>query len=878
MKRVALCGLLVLGMSLAAGAQRLPDTVTPHHYILKFTPDLKTAKFAGEETIHGDVNRPTREIVLNALEIEFQKVTVQALPGGPVQTAKVTLQPEQETATFTVEQELPKGLVEIKVEYTGTLNDQLRGLYLSKSDTRRYAMTQMEPTDARRAFPCWDEPAYKAPFNISVVADQGDTAISNGKIEKDEPGPGPGKHTITFAMTPKMSTYLVALGVGDFKCVEGSADGIPVRICTTPDKVELGKVALESAEHILHFYNQYYSIKYPYGKLDVVASPDFSAGAMENTADIVYREALLLVDERTASPDFRKLVADVLAHEMAHQWFGDLVTMKWWDDIWLNEGFATWMSPKPVRAWHPEWNNRMDEVRSDNEAKAVDSLAATRAIRTPANTPAEISGLFDAIAYSKTAAVLRMVESYVGPETYRQGVNQYLQDHAYGNATAEDFWNTIARVSGKPVDKIMKSFVDQPGVPLLSVSAKCAGGFTTVELKQQRFFYDRKGMEAANNELWQIPVCLKTLGASGQVETQCELLTRKEQSFTLKGCAPWVAGNAEALGYYRTAYAPQDYAKLTAAVETNLSAEEQVALVADQWALVREGRSSLGDFLHLAENMRDVPNRSAWATIASRLNDIADYYATTEDQVQYQAWVRNLLQPMLQELGWKPAPEESQERRGLRPIVILTLGYAGRDHEVIAQATRLVEQSMSDPGSVDPTLVGSLTQLAAVNGDSGLYEKYLAAMKAAKSPEEHYRYFYGLADFRRPELVERSLEYALSPEVRNQDSTGFLGSMLGSADPQVRAQTWAFIKSHWAELEKRMASYTRGEIFASTASMCDARDRDDVQAFFAQHRIASAERSERQAVEWIDNCIDIRARESSRLAAWLKQQTPRGGN
>lgn len=878
MKRVAACCLFVLGLTLLAEAQRLPDTVTPHHYILKFTPDLKTAKFAGQETIHGDVNRPTKEVVLNALEIDFQQVTVQALPGGPVQTAKVTLQPEKEMATFTVDQELPKGPVEIKIEYTGTLNDQLRGFYLSKSKTRRYAMTQMEATDARRAFPCWDEPAYKAPFDISVVADQGDTAISNGRIEKDEPGPGPGKHTVTFSRTPKMSTYLVALGVGDFKCLEGGSDGIPIRICTTPDKVELGKVALASAEHILHFYNQYYSIKYPYGKLDVVASPDFSAGAMENTADIVYREVLLLVDERTASPDFRKLVADVLAHEMAHQWFGDLVTMKWWDDIWLNEGFATWMSSKPVRAWHPEWNNRLDEVQSDNEAKSVDSLASTRAIRTPANTPAEISELFDAIAYNKTAAVLRMVESYVGPETYRQGVNQYLQEHAYGNATAEDFWNTIAKVSGKPVDKIMKGFVDQPGVPLVSVSAKCAGGSTTVELKQQRFFYDRKALEAGNDELWQIPVCLKTPGAAGTVATKCELLTRKEQTFTLKGCAPWMAGNADAKGYYRTAYAPADLSKLTSAAGKSLSAEEQVALVEDQWAMVRAGRSSLGDYLQLAESMRNVRNRAAWDTLATHLQDVGDYVVTDADRAQYQAWVRNLLRPTLQELGWQSTPEESTDRKSLRATVVFALGYVGGDREVIAQATRLVNQAMSGSAGVDPTLLATITPLAAVNGDQALYDKYFAAMKAAKSPEEYYRYFYGLTAFRRPELVERNLEYALSPEVRNQDATGFLGTILRSTDPQKRKQAWAFIKGHWPELENRLASYTRGAIFGATASMCDAQDRDDVQAFFAQHPVPSAERTQRQSLEQMNNCIDMREQQGARLASWLKQQPERGGN
>ena len=877
MKRFALGCVLVLGLTLAAAAQRLPDTVTPHHYILKFTPDLKTAKFTGEETIHGTVNRPTKEIVLNALEIEFQKVTVQTLPGGPVQIAKVTLQPEKEIATLTVEQELPKGPVEIKIEYTGTLNDQLRGFYLSKSKTRRYAMTQMEATDARRAFPCWDEPAYKAPFNISVVADKGDTAISNGRIEKDEPGPGPDQHTITFSQTPKMSTYLVALGVGDFKCVEGSSDGIPIRICTTPDKVELGKVALESAEHILHFYDQYYSIKYPYGKLDVLASPDFSAGAMENTADIVYREVLLLVDERTASPDFRKLVADVLAHEMAHQWFGDLVTMKWWDDIWLNEGFATWMSPKPVRAWHPEWNNRLDEVQSDNEAKGVDSLAATRAIRTPANTPAEISELFDAIAYNKTAAVLRMVENYVGPETYRQGVNQYLQGHAYGNATAEDFWNTIARVSGKPVDRIMKSFVDQPGVPLVSVSAKCAGGSTTVDLKQGRFFYDRK-LESGNDELWQIPVCLKTLAASGKQESRCELLTQKQQSFTWKGCAPWIAANADARGYYRTSYASADLSKLAAAASGELSAEEQVVLVDDQWAMVRAGRSSLGDYLQLAESMKDIRNRAAWEALDGHLQDVSDYVVGDADRAQYQAWVRNLLHPALQELGWQSSPEESADRKALRATVILTLGYAGRDQEVIAHATRLVRQAMGGGASVDPTLLATITPLAAIHGDQALYEEYLAAMKAAKSPEEYYRYFYGLAAFRRPELVERNLRYALSPEVRNQDATGFLGSILGSTDPRKRKQAWSFIKANWPQLENRLASYTRGDIFGATAAMCDASDRDDVQAFFAQHPIPSAERTMRQSLERMNNCIDMREQQGSRLALWLKQQPEKGGN
>ena len=303
-----------------------------------------------------------------------------------------------------------------------------------------------------------------------------------------------------------------------------------------------------------------------------------------------------------------------------------------------------------------------------------------------------------------------------------------------------------------------------------------------------------------------------------------------------------------------------------------------MALVEDQWALVRAGRSNLGDYLQLAESMKNVRNRAAWETMDAHLDYVGDYVVSDADRAQYQAWVRNLLQPTMQELGWKAAPEESTDRKGLRATVAFTLGYAGRDPETIAQATRLVNQAMSGSATVDPTLLASMTQLAAINGDAALYQRYLAAMKAAKSPEEYYRYFYGLAEFRRPELVQRNLEYALSPEVRNQDATGFLGAMLRSTDASKRAQVWTFVKGHWPGLENRLASYTRGEIFGATSAMCDAGERDDVQAFFAEHRIDSADRTMRQSVERMNMCISMRTQQSARLQSWLKQQPAGGGN
>src|SRR6204780_4795714 len=358
-----------------------------------------------------------------------------------------------------VEKPLPAGPATVHITYTGILNSEMRGLYLGKDDQgRKYAATQFEATDARRAFPSFDEPDYKATFDITAVAGKGLVAISNQKVLSDTAGPGD-KHSVTFATTAKMSSYLAALVVGNFEYIEGEADGIPIRIYSTPGKKEMGKFALETAEHVLGYYDKYFGIKYPYGKLDLIGLPDFSAGAMENTGCITFREVVLLIDEQHGSVGLKKTIASVIAHEMAHQWFGDLVTMKWWDDIWLNEGFATWMETKPVAKWKPEWNYDLDNVSGTGGTLNVDSLANTRPIHQAAETPAQIQELFDGIAYGKAASVLRMLESYLGEETFRAGVNAYLKEHQYGNSTADDFWDTQAKTSKNPVDKTIPTGV-----------------------------------------------------------------------------------------------------------------------------------------------------------------------------------------------------------------------------------------------------------------------------------------------------------------------------------------------------------------------------------------------------------------------------------
>jgi aminopeptidase N len=875
MKKLILFCVSLFLFSVAAVAQKLPEIATPHHYILTLAPDFKTDTFTGDEVIHGDTLKATNKIVLNALEIEFQEVTIQALPAGKngkageVQKVTVTSDPQSEMATLQFPNEIPAGPFELKIKYKGILNGQLRGFYLSKGNGRKYAVSQMEPTDARRAFPSFDEPAYKAPFDISLIVDEGDTAISNGSIVSDTPGPGPDKHTLKFSMTPKMSTYLVAMMVGDFKCIGDKQDGIPIRVCSTPDKIQLTNVALGDAKDILHFYNQYYGIKYPFKKLDIIAFPDFSAGAMENTAAITYRETLLLVDEKNVSGNLRKTVADVLAHEMAHQWFGDLVTMQWWNDIWLNEGFATWMSPKPQKTNHPQWNVALDEVQDSGNSMNIDSTKNTRAIRTDATTTNEIAELFDGIAYGKTASVLRMLESYLGEQTFRDGVNLYLKEHAYGNATAEDFWGAMTRVSGKPVDRIMQSYVTQAGVPLVSVKTKCEANKTEVALEQQRFFQNKELLEAASPEVWQIPVCYSTKAGK-----QCMVLDQKAKTFTVPECVAGSNFNAGGSGYYRVAYDAESLNQLLQSV-AKMSPQEKVSLLDNQWALTRADRNSVGDYLALVEALKNSRERAVLERIADRLQYVHDNLLTDADRPRFEAWVQQLMRPALTEFGWKSAAGEDSEKKTARASVIKALGFSGADPQVTATAKQMVLAALDGKTQLEPELRHALVDLTAKYGDTDLYDRYVQQARASRSPEEFYTWLYGLTSFEKPELVKRTLEYSLSDEVRNQDFEGILSS---TAEPVANQQaSWDFIKANWNRIKPKLATYSPGTIIKSTQEFCQPALRTDVQNFFTQNAIPGADRSLRQTLERIDNCLNLKQQQETNLATWLQRRPGSSG-
>jgi aminopeptidase N len=875
--------IIVAALSSLTAAQRLPSGVVPEHYDLTFTPDLEKATFGGEETIQVKVMNRGAAVTMNAAEIEIQEASI--TQGETTQPAQVTFAPEKEQVTLTASAVLEPGPATIHIKFTGVLNDKLRGFYLAKTKLRNYGVTQFEATDARRAFPSFDEPALKAKFDITLIIDQGDTAISNGHIMADVSGPGAGKHTVKFSTTPKMSTYLVAMAVGDFQCSESSSENVPIRVCGTPDKKPLQAAALRYAGEILKYYNQYYGTPYPFGKLDIVGAPDFEAGAMENTAAIFYRESLLFIDDKNSSIDAHQAVFEVLAHEMAHQWFGDLVTMKWWDNLWLNEGFATWMALKPSQALHPEWGATLDAVKETDEALTVDALANTHAIRAKAETPDEINQLFDAISYQKGASVLRMVEAYVSPDVFRRGVNSYLRKFAYANATAEDFWSAITIASGgRPVDKIMPGFVEQSGEPLVKVQTACVSPpkqaaakpakgkrarrpiqphpKTEITLSQERFFAD--GKEDTSAKTWMIPVCIK----SGDNKPFCQLLNERRQVVPLVGCSPWVFTNANAVGYYRTQYDAELFRKLTDAV-ADLSTAERISLVRDESALLKAGTEKVGPLLDLISALSVDQKKSVVESYTPALRLINDYLLTPSDRDAYHSWVRATFRPAMAKVRWEPAPGESDDTRELRAELVRILGEAGEDPETIRESTRLARQYLKDPPSVDPTLARNVLRIAARYGDAQLLDEYLAAMMRMSSPEQFYNVGDSLSEFRGEPLVERVLQVAVSAETRNQDAAYAIGGVLGN--PANQNTAWAWVKAHWPDVEKKITMSSGAAVVAATRRACDAGMRDDVQKFFTEHKVPSSERALKQTTEQINACISLRDRQQGNLAAWLEQ-------
>ena len=858
----------------SADAVVLPANVKPNKYRLTLQPDLNTFTFKGEQTVDIEILEPTARIVLNAAELEITGVALRR-NGSGTSTHAVSLDADTETVTLDFGRTLSPGRAQLEMEFTGILNDRLVGFYRSEyqdaeGQTRHLATTQFEATDARRAFPCWDEPAQKAVFDVTLIFDEAYQAVSNTPIV-EESSPAPGLRSVRFGETPIMSTYLLAFVVGDLVSVEAdAADGTRVGIWTTRGKENQAGFALDTSVKLLGYFNEYFGIPYPLPKLDHIAIPDFAAGAMENWGAVTYRETALLVDPENSSAGTRQRVAEVVAHEMAHMWFGDLVTMEWWDDLWLNESFASWMGTKAVDWLFPEWEMWTQFVNMDtNRALSLDGLKNSHPIEQEVKNPAEVSQLFDAISYSKGGSVIRMLENFLGPEVFQGGLYRYLKGHEYGNARTQDLWAALEEESGLPVTNIMDSWVKQTGYPVLQVQAARSEDEVQVSLSQERFVYDRLlGEEEPNPEVWQVPVTVSAPGAS----SASMVMEAKEAAVSLLAASPasdWYKVNADQTGFYRVNYTNEDWQRLAPAIRSlELPATDRLGIQNDAYALSRAGLLPITQFLELAGSYSGETDASVWSDLASNLRDIEQLIADEPVRPAYQRFGRELFAPAARRAGWTPRPDDGHLDSLLRSTV---LGQSGtyNDPETLAQATDLFQRYLSDPDAVHPDLRGVVFSLAAQAGERATYDQLWELEERASLQEEKIRLLLAMSRFQDVNLLNDTLERALSSRVRSQDTITVVAGV--AANPAGREPAWEFVKSNWAEFDRRYGGGGFGlmRLVSIVNSFTTEERMADVERFFTENPAPAAERTIRQALERMR--LNIRWLEQNRpaLNAWF---------
>ena len=848
----------------SADAVVLPDTVRPVHYDLTLTPNFDDFTFAGEVDITVSMEPGASEITLNCAEIDIHTASVNWTDASGEQehaASGVAYDTDNERAIISIPSAPADGLVgnpHLRMTFTGELNDKLRGFYRSQytnpeGETAYLATTQFEATDARRSLPCWDEPAVKASFQVTLNIPQDMQAVSNTPIIEERHGDD-GLKTLVFDKTPVMSTYLLAYVIGDLTHIEKeAADGTVVGVWMTRGKEEQGQFALDTSVKLLSFFNDYFGIPYPLPKMDHLAIPDFAAGAMENWGCITYRETALLVDPANSSAGTRQRVAEVVAHEMAHMWFGDLVTMEWWDDLWLNESFATWVGTKAVDWLFPEWSMWTQFVNMDtNRAFSLDSLKNSHPIEQEVANPAEVSQLFDAISYSKGGSVLRMLEHFLTPSVFRTGLNVYLNRHSYQNARTTDLWTALEEASGQPVNTIMGSWTGQTGYPVLDVAASPSDGGLALEVRQERFVYDSiLGEDSGDDEeqVWPVPLTVTAAGAP----ITARLVNAA--SDTVPVAAPsepdWFKVNPDQTGFYRVNYTDTDRERLaTVVADRALPATDRLGIQNDAYALSRAGLLPVTRFLSLAESYQDETDASVWSDLATNLREIEGMISEEPYLDAFHAFGRRLFAPAAQRSGWEPQPGEGHLDSLLRSTVLSQAGVYG-DPAVISQAQELFEGYQADPSNVRPDLRGVVFSLVAQEGDRAMYDRIWELERAAELHEEKIRLLMSLARFQQEDLLRETLDRSLSDDVRLQDTIFVVSAV--AANNRGRNIAWDFLKEQWDEFDRRYGSGGFGlmRLVAITNSFTSNEKRDDVAAFFEEHPTPAAERTIRQALERI---------------------------
>ena len=839
---------------------RLPAGATPNRYDIRLRPALDDSTFIGTVSIQLDVAIETDTFVLNAAELTIGECSVNGTP------ATAELVEEADRLIVRTAAPIATGSATMNISFAGILNDKLRGFYRSTYNDANgaeqvIATTQMQSTDCRRAFPCWDEPEFKAVFGITLDIADGLNAISNGpeieRVTTEENDDGR-RTVIRFADTMTMSTYLVAFIVGQLEMTAPTdVNGSPMRVVHIPGKSHLTDFGMDVGVFCLKWFEEYYGIPYPSDKVDLAGLPDFAAGAMENLGCITFRESLLLVDPATSTQNEQQLVVDVVAHELAHMWFGDLVTMRWWNGIWLNEAFATFMEIAACDAYRPDWERWTSFGLERSAAFDVDALDSTRSVEFEVRSPADCEGMFDVLTYQKGGSLLRMLEQYLGEQTFREGVSHYLGLHSYKNTETNDLWDAIESTSGEPVRRIMDSWIWQPGFPLITVTISDDG--TSIELSQQRFLLNPESATDPTEQMWVVPVHVSNGGTTTTV-----LLDSTHTTVALADPAAPVIVNAGGHGFYRVAYDATLRARLAGALG-DMNTLERYSLVDDAWAATVGGSLSSVELLTFLEEFGDEREHAVWQAIVIALRGISRLI--DDDALPaFQLRVRTLVQPALAELG-EPQADESDLAAKLRGLLLSTAGVLGRDEFVIDLCRDLLESSTEPDNAVDPELVAAATSVVAATGTVADYERLQHGFLTASTPQEQLRQLYALTEFDDEALILRTCEFALTDNVKTQNAPFVL--RMAMANRRHGAAAWGFIKDNWEHANKEFPTNTISRMVDSVKLLTTPELVADVQMFFVEHPIPQAVKTLDQILERQGINAALLARDAASLRAHL---------
>ncbi len=845
---------------------RLTKNVVPTEYEIELKPDLDNFTFEGIETISLSILKNTKTLTLHSKDIQIETAHIlieKKLPKNKSTEkvfAKISYDEESETVTFTFRKILearPKEFLKLTIVFKGILNDKMRGFYRSRYSIEgkelHMATTQFEATDARRAFPCFDEPAHKAVFHVSLVVPKGKTAISNTlpvSVAEHEAG----FEIIKFSPTPKMSTYLLAFIIGDFEYLEQKSNrGVIVRVYTVPGKKHQAKFALDVTVQVLEFYEKYFDIPYPLNTLDMIAIPDFSSLAMENWGAITFREIGLLVDEKLTSISSKEMIVEVIAHELAHQWFGNLVTMEWWTHLWLNEGFASYIPYLVIEKLFPQWNI-WERFTTDTQGIALrlDALENTHPIEVEVHHPDDIGEIFDAVSYSKGASVIRMLADYLGEKNFREGLSYYLKKHSYKNTETIHLWESFEKISKKPVAKIMQNWTGKDGYPVIKVK----NSNNKIMLSQERFFASPISKNKTKDKtLWQIPIIFGNKNNKNKI-----LFSNKE--IVIDNPKDWVKINIGESGFFRTAYSKDLLEKLKPVIEKKLvPSYDRLGIIRDLFALAEAGIIPTTDALEFLSVYKNEDNYTVWLEIALGLSRLEQLLAHTKKQnlkIKLNNIIIDLFSPTLKHLGWEKHKDEIHTDSLLRSLAISRLGRAG-EKGVVLEA-KAIFKMLNNGIQINPDIRGAIYGIIATFGTIKEYKALVARYKNETLHEEKNRIGNALGDFQDPNILKLTCEFALSSHVRIQDTVGILSSV--GSNPLGRDIWWSFVNKNWKTLVSRygQGGLTLSRVIKAISGSAEEKHLKLLKKFFASHEAPGAKRAIDQVLERLESNI-----------AWIKR-------